>query len=439
VWYSLNREVDSFLEGEVREFVGVVQEHQFNFSKAQQVIRQHLGSRTRIDLTFRILDQHGVPLLQSHAHDLIPDGHTVPGSPASYKSMVHFQTLHVPGQSCPLRVCSVPIQGPAGSVLIAQASYTLDRVSASLSMFRTVSAVALLAAIILSAVGGRILAQRSLKPLHEMIQTAQRISAHHISERLPRTHSGDELDRLAETLNGLLDRIQRYVSRLQQFTADASHELRSPLAALQGAGEVALSRERSADELRQVIELSLEHYQRLRRITEDLLLLARVDAGEEVFRREPVRLDSAIEDVVDLFVPLANDRNIELTFTEHEPATVIGDSGRLRQLMANLIDNAVKYTNGPGTILVSLTSENGSVRIQVCDTGIGIPAENLPHIFDRFYRIDSARPKSSGTGAGLGLAICRSIVEGHGGSIALAPGPTEGTVASVELPLAEVS
>lgn len=434
VWYSLNQEIDSFLEGEVREFLGVVQEHGFNFAEAEHLIRLHLGSRTRVDLTFRILDARGVPLLTSHAHDLIPRDYAPPTLPAATDSEAMFETLVPSGRRAPIRVCSLRVLRPGGEPLIAQASYALDQVSSSLSLIRTVSLVALLGAIVMSVLGGRVLARRSLRPLHEMIQTARQISAHRIAQRLPRSHNGDELDRLADTLNGLLDRIDQYVRRMQQFTADASHELRSPLAALQGNAEVALARDRSVEELRSVIESSLDHYRRLRRISDDLLLLARIDSEEDVLARDNVRLDEIIEDVVDLYEPTASEAGLRLTFATRQPLEVVGDGGRLRQVVANLIDNAVKYSNPPGHVDVSLFQEDGLAVVEIRDSGMGISPEDLPHVCERFYRADRARTAAISKGAGLGLAICNSILKAHGGRLTLSSAPGEGTCARVELP-----
>ncbi len=435
MWYSLIREVDSFLEEEVREFLGVVQEHGFNYSDAQQAIRLHLGSRTKIDLTFRVLDGAGRVLMTSHAPDLIPADYAVETDRLTASTAV-FETLRIPGQAYPIRVCTLSAREPGGAPLVAQASYSLDQMSTSLAMIRNVSLAALLVAIILSVAAGKVMARRSLGPLHDMIQTARQISAHRVGERLPRSNTGDEFDRLAETLNGLLDRIDQYVQRMQQFTADASHELRSPLAALQGQAEVALARDRTAEELREVIGASLDQYRRLRKISDDLLLLARIDSEEDVLTRERIRLDQLIDDVVDLYEPTAGEAGLQMTFTRREPVDVIGDGGRLRQAIANLIDNAVKYTAAPGRVTVSLGCDNGWAAIEIRDTGVGITAEDLPHVCKRFYRADRARTTLPSSGAGLGLAICRSILMAHGGRITLHSTPGEGTCVRVELPRA---
>jgi heavy metal sensor kinase len=282
---------------------------------------------------------------------------------------------------------------------------------------------------------GRFLAYRSLRPIQALTAAANLIGAANLGERVPLAGTDDELDRLAGTLNEMLTRIDQYVKQLRQFTADASHELRTPLAALRGSAELALSRTRSAEELRLVIEDSLERYDRLQRIAEDLLLLARLDAGENILRFERVQLDKAVEDIVDLYRPVAEDRGLELRQENAEAIWINGDGGRVRQLIGNLIDNAVKYTSSPGRVTVSLSRVNGVARLVVADTGRGIAPEDLPRVFDRFYRVDRSRSTNRADGTGLGLSICRSIAEAHHGSIELQSTPARGTQATVTLPI----
>jgi signal transduction histidine kinase len=205
---------------------------------------------------------------------------------------------------------------------------------------------------------------------------------------------------------------------------------------LQGSAEVALVRDRSAEDLRGVIESSIDHYRRLRKISDDLLLLARIDSGEDILAHERIRLDELIDDVVDLYEPAAVEAGLQLTFASREPIDVVGDGGRMRQVIANLIDNAIKYSKAPGHVSVSLIGVNGLAVIEIRDTGVGIPAEDLPHVFERFYRADRARTKVGSSGAGLGLAICQSIVTAHGGRITLSSRDGGGTLARLELPTA---
>ncbi len=435
MYYSLLREVDGFVHGEVRELTALVKEHPGDYAAAQKAIRLELGSRPRADLSFRVFDARGRLLISSDPNDKGDQWFPLPSDFESLLAHRYYLTVHPPGKAHPIRTCSMTLPQPDGTLLIAQAGYLLDHMSQSLAYLRRNCGIALTVVVVLALVVSRFMAYRSLRSVDLMTATAMRIGTRRLTDRLPRTGNGDEIDRLAETLNNMLDRIESHVRRLQQFTADASHELRSPLAALRGNAEVALTSARSADDLRHVIEDSVEHYDRLSRIAEDLLLLARVDAGENILRPERIRLDKAVEDVVDLYAPLAADRKIELQFDRRQEIVLRADGARVRQVVGNLIDNAIKYTEGPGRIEVSLTASNGHARIGVRDTGVGIPSDELPHVFDRFYRVDRSRSLRRAPGSGLGLPICRSIIEAHGGRIDLESKYGEGTTATVVLPL----
>ncbi|MFQ5500951.1 MAG: heavy metal sensor histidine kinase [Phycisphaerae bacterium] len=434
--YSLHHEVDSFLEGEVHEFCAILKEDQDDeLGEIEREIRLELSSRPRGDLNFRLLDAQGRLVVTSNQNDRLPDPWSFPMPPQDQVGVSFFKTIEIAGIDVPVRVCSQWTLFPDGSQHLAQATYLLDRVVASMSEFRRICLVTILFAGVLSFIGGRLLARRSLQPVHQMTETARQISASHLSERLSRSGNGDELDKLAETLNDMLTRIEQHVHRMQQFTADAAHELRTPLAALRGNSEVALSSDRDEKALRHVIEENIQQYDHLARITDDLLLLARLDAGEAILRREPIQLDQSIADVIDLFAPLAQDHGVQLAFSECEPMVVPADEDRLRQTMSNLIDNAIKYMNNHGQIDVSLKRTDHSATIRVADTGPGIPADDLQHVFERFYRVDRARSRSRNHGTGLGLPICRSIVRAHGGEIKIESRPGMGTTVSVSLPV----
>jgi len=203
---------------------------------------------------------------------------------------------------------------------------------------------------------------------------------------------------------------------------------------LRGNAEVALTRDRPAAELRQVIEESVEHYDRLGRMAEDLLLLASADAGHLSLCRERIQLDRAVADVLDLYGPLAKDQGIELTFADREEIWFEADPSRLRQLVGNLIDNAIKYIDKGKKVSVAVFSEDGTGHITVTDDGFGIPPSRLARIFDRFYRVDRSRSAQGPGGAGLGLSICRTIAEAHGGKIDISSVLGEGTRVTVLLP-----
>ncbi|MFO0838816.1 MAG: heavy metal sensor histidine kinase [Phycisphaerae bacterium] len=424
--HSLYHEVDTFLAGEVMEFRALLASAGGDLADVQRRVRAELGSRLRGDLHFRLLDEHGRVLLTSDPSNVLPDPWPVPARPAS--DML-FRTEFGSETAARHRTGSkwVAIDG---FTRVVQASYLLDQVNASLDRFLRICAAALAAAIVLAVFGGRVLATRGLLPVAKMASAARKISVENLRQRLDRTKAGDELDALAATFNEMLARLDRQVAQIRQFTADAAHELRTPIAALRGNAELALSGERSAGELRAWIAESIEEYDRLSRIADDLLLLARADAGQEFVHRKRMRLDAAVSDVADLFAPLADDRGIRLNCDADGNVWTDGDDGRLRQMIGNLLDNAIKYTPAGGRITVRLAVSNGTAELTIHDTGVGIPHNHLPQVFDRFYRADRARTRDGG--AGLGLAICKTIVEAHEGGIELESGP-DGTLVRVNL------
>ena len=281
--------------------------------------------------------------------------------------------------------------------------------------------------------GGYVLARKALSPVDRMVATAQEITATRLDRRLDAPHSQDELGRLATTLNDMISRLERSFEEVRRFTADAAHELRTPLATMRTEAEVALRSPRSPDQDGRVLENLLEEIERLSRLVSQLLFLCREDTGVGVARFQPVRLDELVREVGDHMQVAAREKCVDMMVDFPAPSQIRGDADRLRQLFFNLLDNAIKYTPSGGTVTVRGESPNGQARVIVTDTGIGIPAEHLPRVFDRFYRVDPSRsPESDGTG--LGLAICRSIAEAHGGRLDLHSEPGGGTRVTLALP-----
>ena len=414
MFFALRGEVDRFLEGEVHEFMVTVTAHPGDNAGLEQAIRAELGARKKRDLSFRLFAEDGRVIVSSEPEDALATAWGPPRGLASDRQSLHYETMQLAGWPHAFRLCSLCVETPDGRTCFAQAGYRLDRMATSLALFRRVCVVALCMAVLLAVGAGRFLARHSLRPMQAVTDAARRIGADSLAERIPLAGTNDELDQLAMTLNNMLDRIERHVLQVQQFTADASHELRSPLAALRGSAELALSSPRSERELRQVIEESVDHYDRLTRIAQDLLLLARADAGDRILCYEPIRLDTAVQNVVDLFTPVAQERGVELTCHSPDKTELRADGVRLRQLAGNLIDNAIRHTEPGGRVAVLVTSAHRMACLRVEDTGVGIPAEHQAKVFDRFYRVDRARSAKDG-GAGLGLTICRMIAETHGG------------------------
>ncbi|MBN1489684.1 MAG: heavy metal sensor histidine kinase [Phycisphaerae bacterium] len=435
--WSLLHEVDGILKGEVHELSAIVfARHDHDYAAAEEDIRLELSHRERGDVSFRLLNDQGQVVINCDPKNWFAALTSPPPHAGRTSSWSAFETVKTANRRAPVRVYAERVEGPDGRVHVAQAGYLFDQAERSLAMFRLICLLGLTVTMLFAVAGGRIIAKRSLRPIQLMTAKAQDVGASSLEGRIPRTGNGDELDKLAETLNAMLERIHRYVGRLQQFTADASHELRSPLAALRGSAEVALSNARSEAELRTVIEDSVEQYARLGRIAEDLLLLARADAGELALDRKTLPVEKVVADVIELYRPLAEDRHITLTQAGDADVWVEADGPRLRQLLANLIDNAVKHGGADVTVGISATREDLMACLTVTDNGPGITPHDLARVFDRFFRADRSRSVQGAGGAGLGLSICRTIAEAHGGSIAITSEHGHGTRVTVHIPLA---
>jgi two-component system, OmpR family, sensor kinase len=291
-------------------------------------------------------------------------------------------------------------------------------------------------ALLLASLGGLWLANKALSPVDRLTRAAERIGRGNLSERVEEHRSQDEIGRLAATFNQMIGRLEQAFERERRFTADASHELKTPLAVLRGDIEVALRRERAPEEYQRVLQSSLEEIARLTKLTEDLLTLARSDAGESVLDLEQVQVDQLASEARAYIAPLADSAGVALTYdAPASPVIIEGDQKRLRQLLVNLLDNAIKYTPAGGSVSLSLSVKDSTAVIEVTDTGRGIPASALPHVFERFYRQTDPRD-SRVTGFGLGLAISKWIVDAHGGSIEADSAEGRGSSFTIRLPLA---
>ena len=280
--------------------------------------------------------------------------------------------------------------------------------------------------------GGWWLTTRAIRPIEEISAAASRIAEGNLSERINVAETDSELGRLASVLNSTFARLEAAFGEQRQFTADASHELRTPLAVIISEAQTTLARERGATEYRESIAVCLDAAQQMRRLAESLLQLARFDAGQEPIRRSPFDLAENARVCVRRIGPLAEERGIKV-LCDLGPAKTFGDADRLGQLITNLLTNAIHYNKPNGEVRVSTRSENGGAVLTVADSGQGIAAEDVPHVFERFYRADKSRSRAEGR-SGLGLAICKAIVDSHGGSIDVSSQPGAGTTFTVRLP-----
>lgn len=289
-------------------------------------------------------------------------------------------------------------------------------------------------AILLALVGGAVLAKRAIEPLDRVTGTAQRISADRLGERIELARGDVELQRLAEAFNQMLQRLDQSFKQIRQFTADASHELRTPVAILMGETELAVNDLLDHEECKAALRSRREELQRMAQIVDDLLVLSKFDHGEQTLQVKPLDFSDLVIEVCEQQRKQARSKGVTLELTETVPVNIEGDSSRLRQMVRNVLDNAIKYTPAGGRVIVELDHANGKeFRLSVSDTGIGIPVAALPYIFDRFYRVDQARTRGEG-GSGLGLSIVKQIIEAHGGSVSVKSDIGMGTVMTLTLP-----
>jgi heavy metal sensor kinase len=322
-----------------------------------------------------------------------------------------------------------------GRVFTVQMGLPINQVNQTLVLFRGYLLMLAPLLLLAAASGGFWLSRKALSPVDAITRTARTVNATNLSDRLERLTTGDELQRLSDTLNEMLGRIEQAFIRVTQFTADASHELRTPISLIRTEAEIALRRSRGDAEYREALRHILLEAERTSALVEELLSLARADSGRETLRISSVHLSTIVRVVSEQWRELMAARN--LTFTcdvTDEEITILGDRNALQRLLTVLLDNAAKYTPAPGTVELHLELKGELAAIRVSDSGIGIALEDQPKIFDRFYRADKARSRNL-EGAGIGLAIAQWIVQQHKGSITVQSSPAKGSTFLVQLPL----
>jgi heavy metal sensor kinase len=284
-------------------------------------------------------------------------------------------------------------------------------------------------------VGGFVLVRRSLAPVARIAATAEAITQHSLSERLPVVRSGDELERLSVSLNHMISRLEDAIHGSKQFVADASHELRTPLAVMRGELEGLAQDTHLEPAIRETLGSVLEEVGRLGEIVESLFALSRLDAGEAPGEWLRFDLGELATSTAEQMALLAEDKQIRVTCESTAGVLVDGDRARLKQVIVNLLDNAIKSTPAGGEVRLAVRREASHALLEVSDDGIGIPADALPHVFKRFYRVDGSRSREQG-GAGLGLAIVKSICGAHGAQVEVVSTAGEGSTFRVRQPLA---
>ena len=303
----------------------------------------------------------------------------------------------------------------------------LDDLRADALMLTLIGGVILLVGL----TGGWWFVGRALRPVSEISATAVKISAGDLSQRINVAEAESELGQLAAVLNSTFARLETAFAQQKQFATDAAHELRTPVSVILTQTQTALNRERDAESYKQTVEACQRAAQRMRKLIGSLLELARFDAGQEVLKQLRFNFSKTISDSVEMVQTLAGERNVKIV-SEIAPLEITGDSERLAQVVTNLLTNAIQYNQSGGEVRLNLAVQNGLAVLEIADTGQGIAPEDLPRVFERFYRADQSR--TGGGSAGLGLSICKAIVEAHGGTIEVASEVGKGSTFTVRLP-----
>ena len=376
---------------------------------------------------FRVADRTGRWLYQSpgaKAWGALPD-------PGRLARQVELRT--VMQNRKPIRVLSASI--PVG---VVQIGVPIDEFAEMLDAFTWTVVIASPLMLLLASAGGYWMSRRALAPVELITHTAEDIEARNLAKRLPLAGAGDELDHLSATLNAMFGRLEDAFRRITQFTADASHELRTPVAIIRTTAEVTRRKPRSGPEYEAALDRILAESERTSELIEDLMALARSDAGTEDFVAEPIRMAELVSGACLDAAVLADAAQVRLDTAELHDCTVSGDRRALRRLLLVLVDNAIKYSKPGGQVEVTLDicqwAGRAMARVAVRDEGIGIASDDLPHVFERFYRASKDRSRIV-EGVGLGLSIAQSIAHRHGGEVEVDSTPGQGTTARLFLPI----
>jgi heavy metal sensor kinase len=354
-------------------------------------------------------------------------------------------------EGIPIRILTYPVFENRQLMKIIQVASSLEQVEDFLNTLFIILIISVPSALMVASLGGQFLANKALSPVHQITQTARRITSKNLNQRIKPLKVKDEISSLIETFNEMISRLDASFGQIKQFGTDASHELKTPLTILKGEVEVALRKERSPQEYEQILKSNLEEVNRMSQIVDDLLFLAKADIGEVRLNKEEIQLSEILKEVAEQMRFLSHSKNIRIeTSSLDQDVRISGDALRIRELFINLIENGIKYTEWGGSIHIGLSNHSFSpqnhsssgnpeerlefVKVVVSDTGVGIAREDQERIFDRFYRVDKARSREQG-GSGLGLSICKWIAEAHQGEIYVESEVGKGSSFIVKLPL----
>jgi len=433
---ELDRSTELFLADKLNVLRTMLRERPDDEDALHEEIELESEARRYQQFYIRLLDEHGVPIM------------TTPGMAerldiAKLESRTHGRSersIAMAGRlGQPFRVTSaaVAVGSPPTHSDTVQIAIDVSQEEELLARYRLCFWGILLTTSVLFPLVGYRIARHGIRPVEEIAATARRITSTNLRERIGSEGYPSELESLAGTFNEMLERLEESFERISRFTTDIAHDLRTPVNNIRGEAEVALGRSRTVEEYRDVVESSLEEAVRLSELIGDLLFLARAESPLTELHREKVNIGELLITVHDYYEASAANAGISLAVNDGaEPLNAELDRSLMLRAVSNLVSNAIAHTPSGGTVTLAATDEDAAVRIEVSDTGAGIPAEALPRVFDRFFRVDPSRSKTSG-GTGLGLAIVQSILTLHGGSAELASQPGRGTRVTLRMPAIE--
>jgi len=339
-----------------------------------------------------------------------------------------FSTVHLPGRADRVRV----LYGFIGPGVILQVGQSMEVLTRFLTVFQKIFILTAGLLLLIAAGMGWFMARKALSGVETVTRTARLISRDDLKKRVPVEGGGDEIEQLARTFNDMLDEIEKLVTGMREMSDSIAHDLKSPVTAIRGLAEVTLTTAKSPEEYGTMAASIIEECDRLLDMVNTMLLISRMESGVDRKESAPMDLAAVVREACDLFQPLAEDREIGLACAVPGSVPFSGDLRQIQRMVANLIDNAIKYTPSPGAVAVTLHREGPDrVNLAVEDTGVGISGEDLPHVFDRFYRCDHSRSRE---GAGLGLSLARAVARAHGGDISVTSTPGKGSTFTVDLP-----
>lgn len=423
---SLAQRTDEDLRDAANEFEALYSGHGIEALRAE--FRREAQSRGVERVFFRLLSPQQEVLAAS---DLTAwsEVNTIPLPPPDPSGgIATFQTTSIPGHRHKVRT----ILWKTADGRMIQIGTTLQENETMMETYREIFAAAFVVMLLVGSVVGWIVARRAMSGVERVTQTAIRIGKGDLERRVPLGREGEEIEHLALAFNKMLEQIQSLVGELKEVTDNIAHDLRSPITRIRGIAETTLTGNQDLAAYREMAEAVVEESDRLVGMINTTLEIAQTDSGVAGLSKTTVDVRKIVGDARELFLPVAEDKGIRLELeAPDEPITVLGDLARLQRVVANLLDNAIKYTDIDGTVLLRCKVTPSQVAIAVIDTGIGITEQGLPHVFDRFYRGDRSRPAP---GSGLGLSLARAIVRAHGGDITVASSPGDGSTFTVRLP-----